>query len=874
MFPSKVMTDNNFCQNDKNNLIYNNYLWNDTIYVNIMLEVNYIASMFSTIEHMYNHNNKYNFGYLPYFLYSMINKENINVNNSDFLYKYIDDLSYSYLHKCYGFDYSIFDVIKIKILIIAIIYNHYNHNDYGYNLHKTLFKDFLEYYNYLQMVYNLFTLYNDINYISDMNDEMKTNVNIIFNKLFDILNDNDDINDIDIDDIDICIEKLQLLFNVKNNNNKSKELLKEIKIVLDIDDNDISNNLDTDNIVYDFIDDIENNCNNYIKELINSFIKSDKHLNPYNFIDFCKKIINNHNKTFKSNLIHNNIFQSNSIYKNTLEIDWILNYINTSVYMYTLNNEYKHILANEDYDEYIGRQHEFLLSNVYSELIDEMIVTKNFKKQINILYSDNNITLYIRSHNNKVNLCPYCKVNIYTLCRLFINEYCKNRYENCQINYTKYNIITDILNKLLIDSKYVLVKIKDISNLLDICYLIDKENYDNIYYNFIYNIYRQLDYQPDDNKNLQTYIYIIQNYCFLFKPLQPLEKYYSYNTNVKSNDIYVDRYKIKNIYLQNKIINESRTGGDLYSIFNGNFFLIESKFYKNPDDCDITKALAQTYLYMNAYFKPLCALNNKSNKYNIVINNSVNINLLYNNYYLCYINSYTNDFVYVNYKDFYEKYHNQFNGYHFESINIYNTYTTNNNKNNGEESKEENSVIDDNVDNDKEILYMKEKFYGVYPPVTPRFSIFNKSFDNINQTLEILNQYVDCDKINNNPDNYKIINDDDSKYYNKLKCLCKYSQEYNNNNKNAEYTCDSAEENNEMDVEEDINTNTSSDQNGRPKRKPSIKLLETCKRELKKETQLNERSNHHTCCCTLKRHDEESYNKLCKNKKFRDCEPK
>ena len=665
-YPSKTMTDSNICT-DSDNFLDNNIITkinntlqdnNDMIYVNIMKRINYIASMFSTMEHMYNNKNKYNFGYLPYYLYSTIIKDKEQLKNMDKngLNTYIDNLSYKYLYKCYDYNYSVFDQMKIKILILCLLFNFDNK--------ENILIDLINYNNFNNSIYNLYILYNDINkFLADNNidNDIKFRINIIFNYMFDILYNQ---NEAEYKILNIIINNY--LINIFKNINKIDYYLNNI--ILNFNVSILSSEINGDFNILKYIDDIENNLNGKIISIINQqdiIIEKNFNNNIISIIDQqdIQENIIDKNEIFEFFLsIKNpnnpgnniNIFQPSILYKNRLNKELLFNYIYTSIYMYGNNK----IPANENYDKYIGRQHEFLLSNIYSDLIDSLIITDNQTNYRNIIYSDNNIVIYHSINDTNILL----KICTHTLQKSFLNDFCKDKYNDCKIHYDEYNIETDILNKLYIDSEYIFCKItNDVNKLINICYLIDSENFDKLIQALqnYYNITIQKPENFNDKLKLTTYIDIIKNYCFLFKPLQHLERYYSNNINKYSNDIYVERYNIKNIY-NNKIIKEPNTSGDLYSIFNGNFFIIDSKFKKDPNMCSIIKTLSQTYLYMNAYYNPLCTIKNidKISNYK---------NSLYKTYYLCYINSFTNDLIYLEYENFYNSFHSKIKNYHFST---------------------------------------------------------------------------------------------------------------------------------------------------------------------------------------------------------------
>lgn len=204
---------------------------------------------------------------------------------------------------------------------------------------------------------------------------------------------------------------------------------------------------------------------------------------------------------------------------------------------------------------------------------------------------------------------------------------------NIYFNNTDYNnVLIELYYKLSIDTKYVFVKINEQCNLKNICNL----------YNQLNNIYNNVNNIDIDNINIDniinTCILIVKNYLFIFKPLQPLKTYCNKNIYKKSN-----KY-------------DNNICGDLYSICNGNFFMIDSKCYsqKEKEQKIICKTYAQTYLYMNAYFKPLCYIYK-------------NYELLYEKYFLMYINPCIPNIKYINYNDACENFKGNLTGFDFNT---------------------------------------------------------------------------------------------------------------------------------------------------------------------------------------------------------------
>lgn len=491
-YPSEVMNNNKICDICKNLKINNNDVNN--VAIEIMTKINKYASMFSKKEYEYNYNNKYNFGYLPYFIYKYIILHNININK-------IDNIVNLHIHK-----------------------------------------------------------YNDL--LTKTNEELQT--------------------------IEYNIKKLILIIVIVNKNH------------FKIDDN-----------LYNILLQISQEIN--INNIDNNIIINNELNKNYNIVNIDINELNNINTDINTEFYTN--------------INQYLVYIFTSIYIYQTHLDYPKLLANENYDEYNGRQYEFLLSNVYSELTDNLLINK-FKDDNDLnnpLYKDFFINYYGYLYNNTYDITYYgniAKINIILLCKYF--RHLINVYKD-----TDYKILLiEIYYKLIIDTKYIFVILNnDDNNDVNNNNLIRLINlYTNLnYLQQINNLQQLNDLQQINNKVndiIKTSIFIIQNYCFIFKPLNKLITY---------SDIY------------NKNVN-NKAGGDLYSIINNQFFIIDSKFYKNPNDCIHCKTFTQAYLYMNAYYKPLCSINSLNNNKYLKDNNDLYfLNTLYNGYYLVYVNPYTSD---------------------------------------------------------------------------------------------------------------------------------------------------------------------------------------------------------------------------------------
>ena len=369
-----------------------------------------------------------------------------------------------------------------------------------------------------------------------------------------------------------------------------------------------------------------------ITESITSIIE-----NVDNIIDDILDVLNDSQLTIPENSgqkIAEMIFKQQYTYKNYLV------YIYTSFLIY-------HVVPNcdggrhpvtmripslNDYDSGNGRTAEFLLSKVYEDIINYAIynILENqsdyytvkswhewaHAKQVadkDILYYKDNVTV----------------INVNKFLSWFITLVCPSTFHPSI--HDIHNSVSNIKNTFNDEHTY--------------CHFIN-----NILMRNIYNIYNidaqyiiihkgvKIDFASNISVIITGLIDWSSKFYMLFKPLKNLWNYYY---SVKKISTY-DKYATMTAKIDDSIIvNNYNTGGDLYSVYNGIFTLIDVKNYDYTEKYNTSAKLRnlyyhtilQTWLYMNAYIKPIGMINDKR---------------LYV-YHLAVVNPYLNDVIVCDY---------------------------------------------------------------------------------------------------------------------------------------------------------------------------------------------------------------------------------
>lgn len=271
-----------------------------------------------------------------------------------------------------------------------------------------------------------------------------------------------------------------------------------------------------------------------------------------------------------------------------------------------------------DYDNGNGRTSEFLVSKVYEDIINYMIynhlVNKTYEYDDNswnewqqVKRAADNKTITMKNNILVINVNHFLGYLINKLCpSSFHPSVHKKLYsENEYCHFINDKTWLNIYNVFNIDAQYIIVK-------------------EGIEINFTGNKDDIMDGLIDWASKLQM----------IFKPLKNL---WNYVYKVSTVNKY-DKYSLMFSNIDDKYsVNNFNTGGDLYSVFDGNFVLIDFKKYKYKPNIKTIyyRTILQTWLYMNAYMKPIGSITEQ----------------LYNNYYLVAINPLLTDNYIYDYND-------------------------------------------------------------------------------------------------------------------------------------------------------------------------------------------------------------------------------
>ena len=299
-------------------------------------------------------------------------------------------------------------------------------------------------------------------------------------------------------------------------------------------------------------------------------------------------------------------------------------YIYTSFLMYSPNTLI--VLSINDYDSGNGRTSEFLISKVYEDLINYCIF--GYYNYNTIYYNkdiyDNWINIKSAANNHTIAYTDKLVVlNTSKFLTMLINKICPSTFHSSKYNtesnkhsychFIKDKVWLNLYNIFNIDSSYIIIK-------------------SNKKYTGVNN----------------TLVDWAQNIQAIFKPLKPLWNYCydvdNPNKYSKFAMMFVSQFIAKS---ENCKINNYNVGGDLYTIIDKSFYLIDFKKYELEGYSEkyinntYLKTLVQCWMYMNAYYTYICTLNNNKDQKLI----------LYNNFYLSAINPLHNHMIISNYQN-------------------------------------------------------------------------------------------------------------------------------------------------------------------------------------------------------------------------------
>lgn len=586
MFPSKIMDEKVFNDISLNSIAETiitddlNKVQNNSYGIDIMKNVLELSSIFLQFENEYNKNNAYNFGLIPYyFSQQLITKCKYPIKSS--LQNTIDELVSEYIINTTNYRYTIYDIHKFKLLLLNIL---------SILSGKDISIDSYVLNNVLDDVNNIQAIYDTFSYIKNNNLSAEVIINKVISHVKKILNK-------DFRDIELYAVKMWCYIN-----NVSAENIDDYKLSLKSYYDICKYIVSIEIPIKDELDLLNKQIDEYFEKIFKNFnyyFEGKKCLLdiPINSVQYLCKLIGN----IKSST---NIF---------------------SVYIYTSYVIYSpftmKIPSLNNYDEGNGRTAEFLVSKVYEDVINYCIFdyfyansilydSKSFFKWRKVKKeADENIQGLSYTNNLVV-------INTVKFLTAIIKHICPSTFHPSlyKINTVKKSFchfITDkvwlnIYNILNIDSTYIIINSTKRLN--------DGELLTEVLYDWI--------------KNLQV----------IFKPLKNLWNYYYTIDNPSDYTKYSITYTTQLLENNKTPVNNYNTGGDLYSIFNGDFILIDFKKYNLAHHTVkyinnlYVKTLVQTHMYMNMYYKVL----------GMYIENESDI---YRNYYVSAMNPLHNHIV-------------------------------------------------------------------------------------------------------------------------------------------------------------------------------------------------------------------------------------
>lgn len=522
-----------------------------------------MCSKFLQMEKKYNINNTYNFGFLPYyFTQKLINtyKSSINLPLNDIIESFVVE----YIINTTSYLYTENDIHRIKLLllnILAILTNH----DLSDDLQEL--DNAIKYNNIIQTVFDTFS------YVENSSTTYAL-INKVINQTTKILMS------------DLTMHKML------------QERPNEIKIYT------LKMWCYINNITADNVNQYKSDLHEYYDLAVYIINNTETLIEALN-ID--NKLIN---KTFELDFaelsLHNMVFPDNSneevikLFNNNADTFYKI-YIYTSYIIY--GNNTLIVPSINDYDSKNGRTCEFLASKVYEDINNYYIYSYYNHNEIEYnkdIYKEYTKVKSLADKNTLAYTDKLVVINTPKFLTLLINTICPSSFHPSKYNIPKHSychFTTDklwlnIYNIFNIDASYILVK---------------------------------------STKRYTDYTVLIdwaQNIQAIFKPLRPLWNYCYDVDNPNRYSKFAMMFASGMMLFASRFISDTddcklsdkNVGGDLYSIFNNSFYLIDFKNYeldkhsKNYINNTYVKTLVQCWLYTNAYYPYICTLHNNLNQ--------------------------------------------------------------------------------------------------------------------------------------------------------------------------------------------------------------------------------------------------------------------
>ena len=590
MYPSKIMTDNSLNGISLNtvaeiiNIQKNNNIPNflktdeDTIQTHnagetIMQNILNLSAKFLQMEDLYNVDNTYNFGFLPYYLAQKL----VPIcKNSTNLSEAIDTLITEYIINTTNYRYTLADIHKVKLLILNILTILSNRQIlFSTDIQLRALDTTIKYNTIIQSVYDTFS------YIRNDRYTAETLINKVIKQATKTLNTNQTLNDMLIalpDEVKLYVVNMWCYLNhvSADNVDQYKQTLKSY---------------------YDFTRYVVQ-AEAPINVLLDTSNKMVDHEFDFIFAELEKEFKTNCDFNIPDNSVEELTKLMNQSSESVAGLSYKI-YIYTSFLMYSPNTLI--VPAINDYDSGNGRTAEFLISKVYEDLINYCIFG---------YYNYNIIDYNQEVYDDWINIKSLA--NNHTIA-----------YTDKLVVLNTSKFLTMLINKIC-PSTFHPSKYNTESNKHSYCHFIKDKGWLNLYN--IFNIDSSYIIIKSTNKfayNTTSLVDWAQNIQVIFRPLKNLSNYYYKIDNPNNHMKYMITYSTELTARPNTEDikeNNHETGGDLYTIFDRSFYLIDSKKYDisvyTDEDINDTylKTLVQCWMYMNMYYHPLCTLSDNNNK--------------------------------------------------------------------------------------------------------------------------------------------------------------------------------------------------------------------------------------------------------------------
>ena len=565
---------------------------------NIINKVLYYASQFLETEKTYNVNGAYNFGLIPYYYAQTF------INSQSSLHDTFNDLVNEYIINTYNYRYNTVNVYRVKMLfvhLLAVLTDNIDNEDINMTIDD--------------IIINRLSTLETIQHVIDTYDITKkgvfkhgTFIKHVFDKVINTFYKGQYPNSFLI--------RIYVIKKWIESNNITKDNIITYRSQLG-DLYDTAVYCLSEKTLEEEIDSIVNAIDVSIDEIIDN-LDGKMHI-PINNNQRLAELMLQKKYIGRSYLVY--IYTSFIIYHVVPNCDGG----NHPVTM--------RIPSLNDYDSGNGRTAEFLLSKVYEDIINYAIY--NILVNQSDYYTDDSWSEWTHAKQVADRDILHYKDNITVM---NVNKF---------LTYLIGTICPSSFHPSIHDVSKSVHSIKNLySDENMYCHFIDDITMRNVYN--IFNIDAQyviihngvtIDFSADIHTIIAGLIDWSSKFYMLFKPLKNLWNYYYRVNKVNNYDAFAT---MATTIGDNITVNNDNTGGDLYNVYDGIFTLIDVKNYDYSDKYNTSAKLRnlyyhtilQTWLYMNAYIKPIGMVNDKR---------------LYDTYRVEVVNPYLNDVIICDY---------------------------------------------------------------------------------------------------------------------------------------------------------------------------------------------------------------------------------